>query len=199
MKRLLIINIILILLIYIIPSKNTEITKEEIIQITETIKITNRGMEQKRNIKNLNIDVNSDLRILSNLTAEEYNKMLENTELNNLGNALEKAEKEYEINGLYLMGLACLESGYGKSEFARKRNNLVGWNAVNSNPKKASYFESKEECILYVAKKLKTNYLNKNGCYFNGYSARAIDIKYCTDKKHADKIIQIINKLKVRL
>lgn len=199
MKRLLIINIILILLIYIIPSKNIEITKEEIIQITETIKITNRGMEQKRNIKNLNIDVNSDLRILSNLTAEEYNKILENTELNNLGNALEKAEKEYEINGLYLMGLACLESGYGKSEFARKRNNLVGWNAVNSNPNKASYFESKEECILYVAERLKTNYLNENGCYFNGYSARAIDIKYCTDKKHADKIIQIINKLKVRL
>lgn len=199
MKRLLIINIILILLIYIIPSKNIEITKEEIIQITETIKITNRGMEQKRNIKNLNIDVNSDLRILSNLTADEYNKMLENTELNNLGNALEKAEKEYGINGLYLIGLACLESGYGKSEFARKRNNLVGWNAVNSNPNKASYFESKEECILYVAKRLKTNYLNKNGCYFNGYSARAIDVKYCTDKKHADKIIQIINKLKVRL
>lgn len=199
MKRLLIINIILILLIYIIPSKNTEITKEEIIQITETIKITNRGMEQKRNIKNLNIDVNSDLRILSNLTAEEYNKMLENTELNNLGNALEKAEKEYGVNGLYLMGLACLESGYGKSEFARKRNNLVGWNAVNSNTNKASYFESKEECILYVAERLKTNYLNKNGCYFNGYSARAIDVKYCTDKKHADKIIQIINKLKVRL
>ena len=199
MKRLLIINIILILLIYIIPSKNIEITKEEIIQITETIKITNRGMEQKRNIKNLNIDVNSDLRILSNLTAEEYNKILENTELNNLGNALEKAEKEYGINGLYLMGLACLESGYGKSEFARKRNNLVGWNAVNSNPNKASYFESKEECILYVAERLKTNYLNENGCYFNGYSARAIDVKYCTDKKHADKIIQIINKLKVRL
>lgn len=199
MKRLLIINIILILLIYIIPSKNIDIAKEEIIQITETIKITNRGMEQKRNIKNLNIDVNSDLRILSNLTAEEYNKMLENTELNNLGNALEKAEKEYGVNGLYLMGLACLESGYGKSEFARKRNNLVGWNAVNSNPNKASYFESKEECILYVAKRLKTNYLNKNGCYFNGYSARTIDVKYCTDKKHADKIIQIINKLKVRL
>jgi beta-N-acetylglucosaminidase len=199
MKRLLIINIILILLIYIIPSKNIEITKEEIIQITETIKITNRGMEQKRNIKNLNIDVNSDLRILSNLTADEYNKMLENTELNGLGNALEKAEKEYEVNGLYLMGLACLESGYGKSEFARKRNNLVGWNAVNSNPNKASYFESKEECILYVAERLKTNYLNENGCYFNGYSARAIDVKYCTDKKHADKIIQIINKLKVRL
>lgn len=199
MKRLLIINIILILLIYIIPSKNIEIIKEEIIQITETIKITNRGMKQKRNIKNLNIDVNSDLRILSNLTADEYNKMLENTELNNLGNALEKAEKEYGVNGLYLMGLACLESGYGNSKFAKEKNNLVGWNAVNSNPNKASYFDSKEECILYVAKRLKTNYLNENGCYFNGYSARAIDVKYCTDKKHADKIIQIINKLKVRL
>lgn len=84
----------------------------------------------------------------------------------------------------------------GTSKFARERNNLVGWNAVNSNPNKASYFDSKEECILYVAEKLKANYLSENGCYFNGYSAKAIDVRYCTDKEHANKIIQIINKLK---
>jgi beta-N-acetylglucosaminidase len=125
--------------------------------------------------------------------------MLSNTALNGLGNALVQAEKESGVNGLYLLGLACLESGYGTSNFAKNRNNLVGWNAVDSNPEKATYFKSKGECILFVAERLKKNYLTENGCYFNGYSAKAIDIKYCTDKKHADKIVNIVDKLKVKI
>lgn len=112
MKRLVIINLILILILYIIPQ--SKVIEEKVIskEIKDHIQISNRGLEEKRSTKNLNIDVNSDLRILSNLTPDEYNKMLSNTELKGLGNALEKAEKEYGVNGLYLMGLACLESGY---------------------------------------------------------------------------------------
>lgn len=87
----------------------------------------------------------------------------------------------------------------GTSNYAINRNNLVGWNAVNSNPNKASYFDSKEECILYVAERLKTNYLTENGCYFNGYTAKAIDVKYCSDPEHADKIVSIVNKLKNKI
>lgn len=111
MKRLVIINIILILLLYLIPQE-TKKDIAEVIKIDEQIKISCRGLEEKRSIKNLNINVNTDLRILSNLTPDEYNKMLSNTALNGLGNALERAEKEHGVNGLYLMGLACLESGY---------------------------------------------------------------------------------------
>jgi beta-N-acetylglucosaminidase len=121
--------------------------------------------------------------------------MLEDTNLKGLGEALEQAEKEHSINGLYLMGLACLESSYGNSRYAKEKNNLVGWNAVDSNPNKATFFTSKDECILYVAYKLKTNYLTEGACYFNGYSAKAIDVKYCSDKQHANKIINIVNKL----
>ena len=112
MKRLVIINLILILILYIIPQGN--IIKEKTVskEIIDHIQITNRGLEEKRSTKNLNIDVNSDLRTPSNLTASDYNKMLSNTALNGLGNALERAEKEHGVNGLYLMGLACLESGY---------------------------------------------------------------------------------------
>jgi beta-N-acetylglucosaminidase len=145
------------------------------------------------------LTVTSDLRILSNLTADDYNKMLSGTALKGLGGALAQAEKESGVNGLYLMGLACLESGYGTSNFARNRNNLVGWNAVDSDPKKATYFKSKDECIIFVAERLKKNYLSENGCYFKGYSARDVDKKYCTDKKHADKIVNIVNKLKNKI
>lgn len=143
--------------------------------------------------------IDSDLRVISNLTTDEFNKMLSNTALNGLGGALVQAEKEHGVNGLYMMGLACLESGYGTSSFARNRNNLVGWGAYDSNPNKAKYFNSKDECILYVAEKLKSNYLTEGGAYFEGYSPKAIDVHYCTDKEHANKIINIVDKLKEEL
>ncbi len=76
---------------------------------------------------------------------------------------------------------------------------MFGWNAVDSNPNKASYFESKEACILYVAEKLQQNYLTEGGAYFEGYTAKDIDVHYCTDPEHANKIIQIVNYLKNKI
>lgn len=187
-----------------------EETEQQCSDVNSTEQIISRSLEEPRTAEsiaevstqpviNLELTVDSDLTIVSNCTAEQFNKMLANTKLAGLGEALERAEKEHKINGLYLMGLACLESNYGKSNYAINRNNLVGWNAVDNNPNKATYFTSKDECILYVAYKLKTNYLSEGGCYYNGKSAKAVDIKYCSDKKHADKIIKIIKKLKEEL
>ncbi len=180
----------------------TEEEKEEDLQETpkeqKKIQVTSRGSFNTtaiKPIKNYSLTVNSDLRTKSNLSADDFNKMLADTNLKGLGKALEQAEKEHSVNGLYLMGLACLESSYGNSNFAKKRNNLVGWGAYDSNPNKAKYFNSKDECILYVAERLKTNYLSENGTYFEGYSAKAIDIHYCSDKEHANKIINIVDKL----
>jgi beta-N-acetylglucosaminidase len=82
--------------------------KEEPVQ--EEIQVPSIGSNEI--IKNYELNVDSDLRNISNLTADEFNKMLSNTNLNGLGYALERAEKEYSVNGLYLMGLACLESAY---------------------------------------------------------------------------------------
>ena len=98
-----------------------------------------------------------------------------------------------------MMGLACLESGFGNSAFAQKRNNLYGWNAVDSNPNNASSFTSKKEATLYVASKLQSNYLTESGVYYEGYSPRAVDVHYCTDKAHADKIVNIVNNLLQKL
>ena len=149
--------------------------------------------------KNYSLTVDSDLRIASNATAEDIDKMLEGTALHGLGNAFVEAEKKYNVNALYMMGLAALESAWGTSGYAVYRNNLYGWNAVDSNPDNATYFNSKEEATLYVAKKLKQNYLTENGAYFEGYSPRAIDVHYCTDKQHADKIVSIVNSLTEKL
>ena len=88
-----------------------------------------------------------------------------------------------------------MRAGGGTSDFAMYRNNLVGWNAVDYNPNNATTFESKEHCILFVAEKLQQNYLTEGGAYFEGYTAEDIDIHYCTDKEHAEKIVKIVNEL----
>lgn len=123
MKRLVIINLILLFLIYNIPTKEEPIIKKEEI-IENTIYLIEEQIPVEKNI-NLELTIDSDLRKLSNLSAEEYDEMLEGTNLYSLGSALEQAEKTYNINGLYLLGLACLESGYGTSDYAVERNNLV--------------------------------------------------------------------------
>ena len=150
---------------------------------------------EKVGVKNYKLTVDTDLRTPSNATAEDINAMLKNTELKGLGEIFVQAEKQYGVNALYMVGLACLESGWGTSDFAKYRNNLYGWNAVDSNPGKATTFSSKEESTLYVASKLQKNYLTEGGAYFEGYSARAIDVHYCTDPEHADKIVNIVSNL----
>lgn len=118
MKRLIIINLVLALLIYAIPTPKENAVIEQVSeQVSEQVieQVTNRSDEYRVEeipTVNLNLTVDSDLRIVSNVSADDYNKMLAGTNLAGLGVALEQAEKEHGVNGLYLMGLACLESGY---------------------------------------------------------------------------------------
>lgn len=154
-----------------------QVTEQIYTEVDSTEQITSRSLEQPRTAEsiaevspkpviNLELTVDSDLTVISNCTAEQFDEMLKGTKLEGLGSSLVKAEQESNVNGLYLMGLACLESSYGNSKYAKERNNLVGWNAVDSNPNKATYFTSKDECILYVANKLKTNYLTERWLLF---------------------------------
>lgn len=92
---------------------------------------------KEEEVKNFVLTVDSDLTIPSNISSEEVNKMLDGTNLSGLGEAFVKAEKEKGVNALYMLGLACLESGYGNSYFAIERNNLYGWSAYDSNPRKS--------------------------------------------------------------
>jgi len=96
---------------------------------------------KEEKVKNFVLTVDSDLTIPSNISAKEAEKMLENyPKLHGLGAAFVKAEKEKGVNALYMLGLACLESNYGRSNFAVERNNLYGWCAYDSNPRKSKLF-----------------------------------------------------------
>lgn len=120
MKRLILINIVLVILVSLIPGI-PELQEEA--PIHEQI-VTSRS-EIERPIKNYSLTIDMDLRTRSNLVADEYNAMLSGTNLEGIGEALEEAEQQFNVNGLYLLGLCCLESGYGTSGYAVERNNLV--------------------------------------------------------------------------
>lgn len=196
----------LIILLKVIPIPEVIEEKAEVItnNIINTVSSRNKNEVRKPTDKQIiqkqyEIGLKTNLRTISNISAEEYNKMLKGTSLYGIGNAIYKAEQTYKVNGLYIMGLACLESAYGNSKYAKDRNNLFGYQAYDSNPDKAKSFKSKEECIMFVTEKLSKNYLSKGGSYFEGYTAKDIDKHYCTDKQHANKIIKIIKKLERKL
>lgn len=123
MKKLILINIVLVILVVFIPKIHE--TQEETTGLIHNQSVTSRGEVERQPVKSYSLTINMDLRKKSNLTANDYNAMLSRTKLKGIGSALEKAEQQYNINGLYLLGLCCLESGYGTSNYAVKRNNLV--------------------------------------------------------------------------
>lgn len=175
-----------------------EVRKVEVLQTTTT-KSADEGAEADVEVvKNFSLTTESNLREPSNLSPEDYDLMLQGTPLEGLGYAYANAEAKFGVNGLYLVGLSWLESSQdgvpGASLLARERNNLVGWGAYDGHEYRASFFESKESCIMHVAEKLSENYLTEGGLYFNGYTPRAIDVKYCSDPSHADKIVNIVDR-----
>ncbi len=201
--KLIVINLVLAMILSVIPEGKIELTftvNNEIKTITLASLTKGETIEEVEEViveieKVYDLTLTTDLRTKSNLHAIDYDTMLKGTNLEGIGSALEKAEKDYSVNGLYLMGLCIVESGWGTSPFAVNRNNLVGWNAIDSNPNQATTFESKEDCILHVAEKLQQNYLTEGGAYFEGYTAPDIDVHYCTDKLHANKIVNVVNEL----
>lgn len=143
----------------------------------------------------------SDFNLLtpSGLSAESLDELTKNTELSGLGTAYMEAERETGINALFLLALSIHESEWGRSRFARERNNIFGFQAFTHNPANAAYFESKEGSIMKVARHLKDNYLSPDGEHFNGYTVRDVNRAYAADPGWSNSITQIMGRLSDRL
>lgn len=125
----------------------------------------------------------------TNLTAEELEYGLKNTNLQGLGKDFKKAEEKYEINAILLMGMAKHETGNGHSYLAKTKNNLFGFNAIDQDPiNSANTFKDKGESIDHVAKFLKENYLSEDGKYYNGISTKSIGKLYASDPEWSNKV-----------
>ena len=96
------------------------------------------------------------------------------------------AEKKYGVNAVFLAAVAALESGWGRYCF--RPNNIFGWSGKD--------FESKEECIDFVASKIKEYYLSEDGKYYNGKTVEGINVCYNGNDFWAEKVKEIMAMIK---
>ena len=187
-SKLIIANLILIILINITPMYQmafTQLDFKEIVGSPQVIDYSER----------LTFSYEMNLLTPSYIKEETLAKAFQNTKMQGLEKYFIQAEKETGINALYLAGLAVHESGWNTSKFAEKRNNLFGWQAYDNDLDKTKYFESKGECILFVAERIKTLYLNENGMFHSGYTIESVSSRYASDKDHAKKVYKNIEKI----
>lgn len=171
----------------------------EIERIREERRLEEERIEQNlvdfiSNAKNHRF-VNFDIRTQTGLTGAQLDKALEGTGLEGLGQYYAKAEKEYGVSSIALVGISALESSWGNSKFARERNNLFGYQAYDSNVNAAKHFSSKEEAIMTVANHLSQNYLTEGAMYHNGYTLESVNIMYASDMGWSQKITGIMNRI----
>ncbi len=110
------------------------------------------------------------------------------------------AEKQYNINGVFLAAVAIHESGWGGSSIASNKNNLFGYGAYDRNPYESSYqFNDYSEGIDLVARVFAKYYLNPvgtkiyggnkaAGTYYNGPTLSGVNVRYATDKNWANGV-----------
>ena len=139
---------------YVVPAKDEGVTK----------KLTSRSKERAVMAASLTAPKNVSLKVSeqSNLTPEQLNQILEGTGLEGLGHAFIKMEEKYNVNALFGVAVAKLESAHGTSRLARNKNNLFGLNAIDGDAyNKAFSYRTKEECILAFGEIIQTKYLDQ--------------------------------------
>ena len=96
------------------------------------------------------------------ITAADINKWVnplagQNSGMYNIGEAAIKAQNETGLDARYLVAHAAQETGWGKSQMARTKNNFFGIGAFNDSPDSALTF-SKEAGFLEGAKWINHNF-----------------------------------------
>lgn len=142
----------------------------------------------------------------SGLSLEQFKKIFENEErdknsiFKNNAQYFYYAEKQYNVNGVFIAAVAIHESGWGGSSIASDKNNLFGYGAYDRDPYNSAYeFSNYSEGIDLLARVFAKYYLNPkgtkiydgnlaDGSYYNGETLTGVNKKYATDKKWANGV-----------
>lgn len=141
------------------------------------------------------------LRTKSNISVDTYNRYLSsknissNSKLWNTGQVFVDNQNTYGVNATIIFVMAALESGHGTSGFAMKNNNLFGWNAFDSNPSSAAFFNSINDGIREHMSINIRGYLDiKDSRFFGmhiGNKGSGLNVKYASDPYWGYKIAGI--------
>ncbi len=166
-------------------------------------------------MKNLNIKM--DLNETSNLTLEQFEKILgddpndTNDVFKNNAKYFYYAEQQYHINGVFLAAVGVHESAWGTSTIAKNKKNLFGYGAYDSDPYNGAYsFKDYSEGIDLLARVFKKYYINPKGTviydgniatgsFYSGTDLQSINRKYASDKNWYAKVYKWMNYLYEKL
>jgi LysM repeat protein len=147
-------------------------------------------------------DINSNLLTKSGLTAgqlqaAEAAMRSDNGYHPDFWQALVDAENQYDLNALFILAHADVESAHGTSNYAETRNNLFGFNAVDSDPDLASSYASQAVSVHDYADFLNTHYLHEGQEYWGGAATpHGIFVHYSSSHDaEAEEVVGIMNTL----
>ena len=152
------------------------------------------------------LSFNMQLNKPSGLSLEQFKKIFANDSKDkkkifaNNAQYFYYAEKQYNVNGVFIAAVAIHESGWGGSAIASDKNNLFGYGAYDRNPYNSAYsFSNYAEGIDLLARVFAKYYLNPpgttlyngnkaDGCYYHGATLSGVNVKYATDKNWANGV-----------
>ena len=148
----------------------------------------------KENIKK------EDMRKKSDITQEDLESYLKKFPyLSGISETLIQVQDEYNVNAMLLLAIIRLESGNGKSNIARAKNNLGGLVGLYRSKAVYKHFDSKDDCIVFMAELLSNHYLTEGGKYFSGYTLPDIAKRYSSSKAWTDLVYQLIYEIQYGL
>lgn len=110
------------------------------------------------------------------------------------------AEKQYNVNGVFIAAVAVHESAWGTSAMAQNKKNLFGYGAYDRNPSDNAYvFAEYAEGIDLLGRVFAKYYLNPKGTkvygsevatgsYYNGPTLSGVNTRYASDKNWANAV-----------
>ena len=179
--------------------------KECLSKETTKTELKEEDLKDKNEILS-NVSENMELNKVSGLSIEQFKKVLtgNSQDKNNVFNENYEyfyyAEKQYNVNGIFLAAVAIHESNWGTSKMAQNKKNLFGYGAYDSNPSNNAYvFNTYAEGIDLLARVFSKYYLNPkgtliynnenaSGSHYNGATVSGVNKHYATDKNWSSAV-----------
>lgn len=159
--------------------KYPRLEADKLIEISDS---TINQRQEKERIKNVCFN-SYNLNQVSGITKEELREVLSSKEeyrnLLEYSDTFVEAEQKYGVNVFALIAIPALESGWNTSPRANNGNNNIVGMAVEEDSDKGTVYVDKHECIMDLARQLRTYYLTPGANFYNGTSTSKVNKKYC--------------------
>lgn len=153
----------------------------------------------------MSYDINSNIKSKSGLTAAQLKSAEQaispgNGYHDDFYQALVDSENRDGLNALFTLAHADIESAHGNSYYSKMRNNLFGFNAIDSDPNQASFYPSQAASVTYYADFLDKYYLTPGAVYYNGTTPHGVFVKYSSSHdSEAQSVVGLMNLLESKV